>query len=118
MLTIQIDPTAHWGKNNIKHELIYNKCIPIISWVLNPDFEDKSLLDTISKQYQFGWHSFEGFSINHDGTMTYPGDPDTIPLIYIEREYGTTMDYLWFYQHDWITICDRETRKFITARVD
>lgn len=118
MLKIAIDPTGYWGKKGLTHELIYNKCIPILCWVLNPDFEKASLLDTISKQYQFGWHTSEEFTVDHGGIMKYPGDPDTIPLIYIEKNDGIKMDYLWFYPHDWITICDRKTRKFVTARID
>ena len=114
MIKIIIDPTGHFAQRGFSHESVYAQSMTIIGWVLNPRYENESLLATVKEQYRFGFTPFEGFTVGAVGTMYYPGDPELYPLLSIQKNGD---DLLWFYEHDWITITNPEGG-YTTARVD
>lgn len=117
MFKIIYDPTNHWHNKGVDLRHTVDLCrIPVI-WAINGDW-DSSLLGRIKSMYQFGWSPMDGFEIDGDGIMHFPGDPPLYPLLYIEQDTGKELDYLWFYHHDWISIFNRETRKYETVRID
>lgn len=123
MFKIIYDPTNHWTKNRVQLSYLIEKTrVPVI-WAANTDWEP-TLLGRIKSMYQFGWRTMDGFEISPEGIMSFPGDPDLYPLLYIQngdvKKHGEifTSDHLFFYNHDWISIMDPTTQQYVTARID
>lgn len=117
MFKIVYDPTNHWQSKGVDLNYLAHRVNVVVCWAMNSDWNSK-LLDRIKSRYLYAWAPIKGFTIDGDGVMHYPGDPPLYPLLYIEQDNGKEIDYLWFYNHDWISIFNRETMKYETSRID
>ena len=53
-----------------------------------------------------GWRPFNGFKLEEDGALKYPGDPPT-RLLYktmLPASDDRPIEYIFFYQHSWLRV--------------
>jgi hypothetical protein len=60
-----------------------------------------------------GWHPFNGFTLNANDTLSYPGDPPVIPL----AEIRLREERIVIYRHAWVAII-QPNRSFEVCRMD
>jgi hypothetical protein len=60
-----------------------------------------------------GWHSFTGFKLHPDNSLTYPGDPPLKPLAQLQFRDALIV----VYDHSWVAII-QEDRYFEVCRID
>lgn len=64
-------------------------------------------------QHGGGWHPTEGFTLNEDMTITYPGDPPMAPF----AMWKIRNEMVVMYPYGWVMILQRD-RSFEVARMD
>jgi hypothetical protein len=60
-----------------------------------------------------GWHSFPGFKLNRDNSLSYPGDPTLQPLARAQLRD----ELILVYPYSWVAIVQPD-RSFEVARLD
>lgn len=60
-----------------------------------------------------GWQPFKGHTLNADNSLSYPGDPDLIPL----AQARLRNELIVFYPHAWVAIIQLD-RSFEVCRMD
>ena len=84
----------------------------IPAW-LNPT-NPKSAREQLNNGYKFGgWQPFQGFSLNKDNSLSYPGDPDIKPL----AQAKLRDELVVFYPHSWVGVIQAD-RTFEVCRMD
>jgi len=84
----------------------------IPGWLHETD--KRSAREQIDSGYAFGgWSPFNGFTLQDDNTLTYPGDPPMKPL----AEAKLRDELIVFYPHSWVGIIQPD-RSFEVARID
>jgi hypothetical protein len=74
----------------------------------------KSAREQIDAGYVFGgFQPFEGFRLEADNSLSYPGDPPTQPL----AQARLREELIVFYPHSWVAIIQPD-RSFTVARID
>ena len=70
--------------------------------------------EQIDKGYQYGgFQPFQGFTLNKDNSLSYPGDPKLKPL----AQARLRDELVVFYQYDWVAVIQPD-RSFVVARID
>jgi len=89
-LSLTIDPNQAFKR---PLEAILEACGYIPIWIF--DSPDDPFLTTLNREYAFagGWQSFEGPALDSRSRWIYPGDPPLDPLIRIEREGETLLQF-------------------------
>jgi hypothetical protein len=60
-----------------------------------------------------GWQAFNGFKLNADDSLSYPGDPPQIPII----EFKLRNERVVLYDHAWVAVIQPD-RSFEVCRMD
>jgi hypothetical protein len=60
-----------------------------------------------------GWRPFKGCKLNDDNSLSYPGDPDTMPMA--QAQLGDEL--IVFYQHAWVAVIQPD-RSYEVCRMD
>jgi hypothetical protein len=69
------------------------------------------LKEALETQYGFGpLTEIKGATVDQDGVMSYPGDPDLYPLVEITRNDET----FYMYQHAIVSIVSSNGNRFVT----
>lgn len=71
--------------------------------------------DQLDRGYQNGggWRAFKGHTLNADNSLSYPEDPDLIPL----AQTRLRDELIVFYEHSWVAIIQPD-RSFEICRMD
>lgn len=83
-----------------------------------PTFVDptdpRSAAAQFDANYQFGgWRPFEGFKLNDDNSLSYPGDPTKRPIATATLRDET----ICVYEHAWVAVIQPD-RSFQVCRMD
>lgn len=68
-------------------------CGLLPQWALDKNFLDKGIVETMSALYGFPIYPLDGATVDENGVMRYPGDPDSYPLLKIIRGTETMYQY-------------------------
>jgi hypothetical protein len=115
------DPCNHFP--NIPKRRLLEACGFIPSWVsqlaASEQFTEGATLEKVKAGlhafYQRGWQTFDGFTMNEDGTLTYAGDPPQFPLIRLEMPTNVEV---FQYENAWVAIREKDTGKHEISRMD
>lgn len=84
-------------------------CGYALNWVLDLP-AGQPIIPHLDKSYRHGggWYDFTGFTVNPDGSLSYPGDPDLYPLVEVQHGQETFR----MYPHAWVAVtqADGKTR--------
>ena len=76
--------------------------------------DPRSAREQLNSGYAFGgYRPFNGFTLNPDNSLKYPGDP-ALPA---RAEYQLRDELVVFYDHAWVAIIQPD-RSFVVARID
>jgi len=110
MINWQPDPTNAF--TNTPHARLAEVC-GLIPMLLPGDAPAK---DEIAKNYAHGggYHPFNGFKMDADGTLRYPGDPVMSPVAEGKNKHG---EVIRIYESGIVSITQPDGT-FVTARMD
>lgn len=111
IIKMTIDPLNKFNDYDLNS--IYDMLGTLPYWAINPKYLDKPLKEALDNQYGFGLYESTGQTITEDGIYKYPKDPDSYPLIKIERKDETFYQYL----HAIISIVQKDGSNF-SSRMD
>lgn len=120
LLAAIIDPCRVYDPMMENSTRIANSLGYIPHWLSNEKYKHLSIVEAIHEQYAHGggWHSFKGFTHTENGILSYPDDPDTIPLVKYER---TTPDgkteIAYQYPYGWVMVLN-DDNSIRVARID
>ena len=114
-LRINIDPTGHHTALGAKRIPIIEACGIVPPWIIDSPDAVEPLKQVLEVSYGFGplWKS-EGATVNAEGVMQYPGDPDMYPLIRMERE----SEVFYMYESAMVAIVQKDTGESFVSRMD
>lgn len=102
----------------IEFELLHPEMTPdhlgLLPYMLDAD-SPISARDQFDANYQHGggWRAFRGHTLNADNTLSYPGDPDLIPV----ARTRLRDELIIVYDHAWVAILQPD-RSFEVCRMD
>jgi hypothetical protein len=83
----------------------------ISGWLFDND--PRSTKEQIDYHYVSGWSHFDGFKLNDDNSLSYPGDPPQMPL----AQAKLRNELIVFYPSAWVAVIQPD-RSFEVARID
>ena len=89
------------------------------TWLTIAERNPAPITKTLGQLYAHGggWRPFEGFTLNDDNSLSYPGDPPTLPLATFIFEGAHEGEIAVFYQHEWVAVIAPD-RSFEICRMD
>ena len=96
------------------HPLARPDHVGLIPYWLNED-DPTSARDQFDRNYRHGggWHPFKGFTLKSDNSISYPGDPNYIPIAQIKFRD----ELICIYDHAWVAIIQPD-RAYEICRMD
>lgn len=89
------------------------------TWLAIAEQTDKPISKTLDRLYSHGggWSPFNGFTLEDDNAISYPGDPTFPPLATFILEGKHAGEIACFYPSEWVAIIQPD-RSFEICRMD
>ena len=103
-----------WTVQHTKNEKVIKNAIGFIPSMLRED-NPKSAVEQLHEGYAHGggWRKMDGWTLNSDNSIFYPGDPSLVPFTWAKLRD----ELILVYPHAWVAVVQPD-RSFEIARMD
>lgn len=108
-MQVIVDPTCHFSVEDdpMRLERVLELIGIIPMWLeACPDRPAREAID-VNYAHGGGWYSLKGFTINEEGVLSYPEDPDLYPIVEYIRD-GHLNERCYQYEYGWVAVVNGE----------
>ena len=117
IMQVIVDPTCHFSVEDdpMRLERVLELIGVIPMWLESmPAHPAREAIDN-NYAHGGGWFSMKGFTVNEEGVLSYPEDPDLYPIVEYIREGHD--ERCFQYEYGWVSVVDAEGNLDV-ARID